>query len=150
MVTFELERRVAASVDVVWEVLTNHAAYSSWGAAKSSTLETKGSPDVDGVGAVRRLADGPLVIREKVLEFEPKKRFVYTVVSGPPVKDYRATVAFSADGDCTMVRWTVAFRPKIPLTGVVLKPVVLYVIGSLLEKASAEAARRARLQNAAE
>jgi len=143
MPSFEIERRVSAPVDIVWEVLTDHRAYANWGAAKTSALETEGAPDVNGVGAVRRLADGLLVIREKVLEFEPKRRFAYTIVSGPPVRDYRATVTLTADGDATNVRWAVAFRPKIPFTGLFLRPVVKRVIGTLLRKASVEAARRA-------
>jgi uncharacterized protein YndB with AHSA1/START domain len=147
MPSFELERRVSAPVDIVWEVLTNHRAYATWGAVKSATLETEGAPDVNGVGAVRRLADGPLVIREKVLEFEPKKRFVYTVLSGPPVRDYRATVTLSPEvtgaTSATRVRWSVAFRAKIPFTGILLRPVVKLIITTLLRKASVEAARRA-------
>jgi uncharacterized protein YndB with AHSA1/START domain len=144
MASFELERRVVAPVDVVWEVLTDHRAYERWGAVKSATLETEGSPEVDGVGAVRRLADGPLVIREKVLEFEPKTRFVYTVLSGPPVRDYRATVTLFPEGDATTVRWNVAFRGKIPLTSPVLAPVVKVIIGTLLRKAAKESERRAK------
>jgi uncharacterized protein YndB with AHSA1/START domain len=143
MPSFELERRVAAPVDIVWEVLTDHRAYAKWGAVKTATLETEGAPDVNGVGAVRRLADGPLVVREEVLEFEPKTRFVYTVLSGPPVRDYRATVTLRPEGTSTSVRWNVAFRGKIPFTGMLVKPVVRFVIGTLLKKASAESARRA-------
>lgn len=143
MASFELERRVQAPVDIVWEVLTDHRAYSAWGAVKSATLEAEGAPDVNGVGAVRRLADGPLVVREKVLEFEPKTRFVYTVLSGPPVRDYRATVTLAPEGGSTRVRWEVAFHGKIPFTGPLVKPVVRLVIGTLLRKASAESARRA-------
>jgi uncharacterized protein YndB with AHSA1/START domain len=143
MASFELERRISAPVDIVWEVLTDHRAYEAWGAAKSATLETEGDPDVNGIGAVRRLADGPLVVREKVLEFEPKTRFVYTVLSGPPVRDYRATVTLFPEGPATTVRWNVAFRGKIPLTSPVLKPVVRLVISTLLRKAAKESARRA-------
>jgi uncharacterized protein YndB with AHSA1/START domain len=143
MPSFELERRFEAPVDIVWDVLTDHRAYQDWGAAKSVTLDAEGSPDVNGVGAVRRIAEGPIVLREKVLEFEPKSRFVYTVVSGPPVRDYRATVTLDDRGATTMVRWTVSFRGKLPLLGHVMKPVVRHVILTLMRKASSEAKRRA-------
>ncbi len=143
MPSFELTRTVSAPVDVVWEVLTNHRGYATWGAVKTATLEAEGEPDVNGVGAVRRLSDGPLVVREKVLEFEPKTRFVYTVLSGPPVRDYRATVTLSPMGSSTTVHWTVAFDTKVPFTGPLMKPVVKRIIASLLQKASVESARRA-------
>jgi uncharacterized protein YndB with AHSA1/START domain len=144
MPSFELESRFDAPADIVWDVLTDHRAYQEWGAVKSASLETNGFPDVNGVGAVRRLADGPFVIREKVLEFEPKTRFVYTVLSGPPVRDYRATVTLDPRGDATVVRWRVAFRGKLPLVGLLVKPVVRLVIGTLMRKAAAESGARAK------
>ncbi|MGO8992774.1 MAG: SRPBCC family protein [Polyangiaceae bacterium] len=144
MPSFDLEQRFDAPADIVWDVLTDHRGYETWGAAKSATLEAEGSPDVNGVGAVRRLSSGPLVIREKVLEFEPKTRFVYTVLSGPPVRDYRATVTLDGRGAYTMVHWTVGFRGKLPLVGHLLKPVVRGVIRGLMQKASVESARRGR------
>ena len=142
MPSFELSRRLDAPVDLVWEILTDHGAYARWGAAKTATLEVAGTPEANGVGAVRLLANGRLAVREKVLEFEPKKRFAYTVVSGPPVRDYLATVTLTPDGRSTQVRWVVEFESKIPFTGPLLKPVVEHVIRTLLKKASAEAARR--------
>jgi uncharacterized protein YndB with AHSA1/START domain len=144
MPSFELERRFEAPADIVWDVLTDHRAYEAWGAASKATLETEGTPDVNGVGAVRRLAEGPIAVREKVLEFEPKTRFVYTVLSGPPVRDYRATVRLEPRGTSTMVHWSVSFRGKLPLLGHVMKPVVRHVIGTLMRKAAVESERRAR------
>jgi uncharacterized protein YndB with AHSA1/START domain len=143
MPSFDLERRFDAPLDIVWDVLTDHRAYAEWGAVKIATLEAEGSPDVNGVGAVRKLSEGPLVIREKVLEFEPKSRFVYTVLSGPPVRDYRATVTLVPGGASTMVHWNVTFRGKLPLLGLVIKPVVRRVIRTLMRKASWESQRRA-------
>src|ERR1700722_19906127 len=144
MPSFDLERRFDAPADIVWDVLTDHRAYQDWGAVKNALLEVEGSPDINGIGAVRRLSEGPLVIREKVLEFEPKTRFVYTVVSGPPVRDYRATVTLDPRGASTMVHWNVRFRGKVPFTGIFVKPVVRYVIKTLMKKASAESERRAK------
>jgi uncharacterized protein YndB with AHSA1/START domain len=141
---FELERRFDAPADIVWDVLTDHRAYATWGGAAKATLEAEGTPDVNGVGAVRRLAAGPAAVREKVLEFEPKTRFVYTVLSGPPVRDYRATVRLEPRGASTTVHWSVSFRGKLPLLGHVMKPVVRHVIGTLMQKACAESERRAR------
>jgi uncharacterized protein YndB with AHSA1/START domain len=144
MPSFELERRFDAPSDIVWEVLTDHRGYQEWGAASKAKLEAEGAPDVNGVGAVRMLAEGPIAVREKVLEFEPKTRFVYTVVSGPPVRDYRATVTLEPRGSSTMVHWSVSFRGKLPLVGHVMKPVVRFVITRLMQKASVESARRAQ------
>jgi uncharacterized protein YndB with AHSA1/START domain len=143
MPSFDLERRFDAPLDIVWDVLTDHRAYAEWGAVKTATLEAEGTPDINGIGAIRRLSEGPLTIREKVLEFEPKSRFVYTVLSGPPVRDYRATVTLDARGASTMVRWNVSFKGKLPLLGLVVKPVVRRVIRTLMRKASWESQKRA-------
>ena len=144
MPSFAFVRRLDAPIDIVWDILTKHAAYEEWGAVESSVLEANGTPDLNGVGAIRRLKDGPLVVREKVLEFEPKTRFTYTVLSGPPVRDYLGTVVLAPDGSSTEVRWSVEFESKIPFAGPILRPVVKHVIRTLLTKATAEAARRHR------
>jgi hypothetical protein len=47
-------------------------------------------------------------------------------------------------GRATAVRWTVSFRGKVPFTGLFLKPLVRFVITTLMRKASAESARRAK------
>jgi len=144
MPSFELERRISAPVNVVWEVLSDHRGYARWAGVDKAILEREGVGDPNGVGAVRDLRKGPISIREEVVACEPQKSFSYTVVSGPPVRDYLGVVTLKADGEATHVHWTVRFEPKVPLTGRVILPIVRKVISDLLALATRESEQRAR------
>lgn len=144
MPSFELDRRIDAPVDVVFAVLSDHRGYARWAGVDTSVLEREGKDDPNGVGAIRHLRKGPISIREEVVACEPPRTFSYTVVGGPPVRDYLGVVTLAADGNATRVHWTVRFEPKIPLTGRVLLPIVRKIIGDLLKLATRECERRAR------
>ena len=144
MQRIELQRRIQAPVKLVWEVLTDHRAYVRWAGVDEATLEREGKEHPDGQGALRHLRKGPIHIREEIVAAEAPRSFSYTVVSGPPVRDYLASVTLEPDGEATQVRWTVRFEPKVPLTGPFLKPVVRKVVSDLLVAAAREAERRAK------
>jgi uncharacterized protein YndB with AHSA1/START domain len=142
MPSFELERTIRASIDTVWDVLTDHRAYVKWAGIDESKLDREGTPDPNGKGAVRFIRKGPISIREEIVASEKPRTFSYTIVSGPPVRDYLAVVTLTEAGKDTRVRWTVRFDPKIPFTGFALKPVVKKVVSDLLVGAAREAERR--------
>ena len=142
MPSFVIERRVDLPLQTLWEVLTDHRGYAVWGPVGRATLERPGTPDENGLGAIRRLVNGPLVIREEVVLYEPPHRFAYAILSGPPVRDHLATVSLSRDAGLTLVRWSVRYEGRGPLVGLLLKPVFIVVIRTLLAKAVAEARRR--------
>ena len=50
---------------------------------------------------------------EKVLESEPPRRRVYTVVKGIPVRNYRAEVTLRPQGEGTHIRWTASWDPTL-------------------------------------
>jgi hypothetical protein len=56
--------------------------------------------------------------RERVTVLEPPSRFGYELLSGLPIRDYRAevTLAPAADGG-TDIRWRSTFAALIPGTG---------------------------------
>jgi hypothetical protein len=76
-----------------------------------------GQPVPDGVGAVRRFALGPTGSKEEVVAFDPPHHLGYVVLSGLPLRHYRADVDLSADGDGTLVTWRGSFDEIVPATG---------------------------------
>lgn len=142
MPSFELERRIHAPIDTVWEVLTDHRGYVKWAGVDESVLEREGTSDPNGVGAVRRIKKGIAGVTEEIVASEKPRTFSYKVVAGPPVRDYLAVVNLTAAGNDTVVHWTVRFEPKLPLTGFVVKRVVKKVVGDLLAGAARESERR--------
>ena len=84
MASFILRASIAAPVDVVFDVLTDHRGQADMTALRSATLEREGDPPPNGVGAIRRLTLLGPPIREQVTAFEPPHRFAYKMLSGVP------------------------------------------------------------------
>jgi hypothetical protein len=124
MANFTLRALVDAPIDVVFDVLTDHRAYSGFTPLRSSTLERDGDPAPNGVGAIRvlRLAGPP--IREEVTEYVKPNRFAYRMLSGAPARDYVGTVDLLQEGGGTRVSYRVEMFPTVPAF---LAPVVLGV-----------------------
>ena len=51
---------------------------------------------------------------EKVLEAEKARRLTYTVVKGIPVRNYRAEVTLTPEGEGTHIRWSASWDRTLP------------------------------------
>jgi uncharacterized protein YndB with AHSA1/START domain len=129
-----------ASPEIVWEILSDHTRMADWAPLRSSSLERQGDPPPDGVGAIRVLrAVGP-PLREEITEFEPPKRLAYTVLSGLPVRNYRAEVELTpSPGGGTDVVWQVSCEPRIPGFGLGLRAVIANMTKRLVAAANERA-----------
>ncbi len=56
-------------------------------------------------------------MREEVVELRPDRRFSYVLLSGLPVRGYRADVDLEPTTEGTLIRWRASFDPTIPGTG---------------------------------
>ncbi len=139
-------RRIDAPVEVVWDVLTDHAGYRSWTPVVTSRLVTEGTADPNGVDAVRFLGVGPVGAKEKVLVHDAPHHLAYTVVAGLPVRDYRADANLTAgdDGTWTSLEYTGSFQPLVPGTGPVLALLISSTLRTLVSSLARESERRAR------
>ncbi len=143
MASFTLTREIAAPADVVFDVLTDHAGYAKLTPLRRSELEREGSPDPNGIGAIRKLtAVGP-PMREEVIAFERPSRFSYTVLSGLPVRDHVGTVELSEQGGRTAMVYAVRTHATIPLAGFAVVAGMKQAIKGLVDGVAKEAERRA-------
>ena len=116
---------VSAPIDTVWAVLTDHRGMATWAPGLTVSLGTPGSPDPNGVGAVRRISTpgpGPDIV-EEVTTFDAPHVFGYKALSGTPFPGYAGEVRLSAAGTGTRIEYTISstatFAPvKIPLAGI--------------------------------
>ena len=113
--------RSAAPPEVVWRLLVDATAWSRWSRIPNAEREREGTPPPDGVGSIRRLGPPGFASREEVVAFEPVRHFAYILLSGLPVRDYRADVELSPDGDGTLITWRARVTPKWRGTGVLLE-----------------------------
>ena len=113
--------RSSAPPEVVWALLVDATAWSQWSSIPSAEREREGTDVRDGVGSIRKLGAAGFGSREEVVAYEPVQHFAYILLSGLPVREYRADVHLSADGDGTLITWQARFVPKWRATGPLLE-----------------------------
>lgn len=126
--TIEVFARSSAAPDAVWRLLVDATAWSDWTRIPHAVREREGTPAPDGVGSIRRLGLGRMGSREEVVAFEPPRHFAYILLTGMPVRNYRADVELTPDGAGTLIAWRARFWPQLPGTGL---PLELFFRGTL-------------------
>jgi hypothetical protein len=122
MQSISAEARSSAPLGKVWALLADTASWARWAPFDEAELESEGLPEREGVGAVRRFRRRSRVTRELVVAFEPPRHFGYELLSGLPIRDYRADVTLTNDDGGTAIRWESSFRGKFPVPGALVKP----------------------------
>ncbi len=133
-----VEARSKAPVDAVWALLADATTWSTWARFTRSGYEAEGE-DTHGVGAIRSFGVGPIRSRERVVAYAPPQHLAYELVSGLPVKGYRADVTLRPDGDGTAITWASTWTAAWPGLGWFLRRTVDDIATSL-----ARAAERSR------
>jgi len=113
----EVERLIPHPIEVVFARYVDHAGWTDWAGLGRVRLVREGSPNRDGVGAVRAFALSP-GLREEVTRLEAPRRMEYRVTQGAyPLTDHHGEVLFASEGAGTRVTWRVSFRSRLPLLG---------------------------------
>jgi uncharacterized protein YndB with AHSA1/START domain len=137
----EAEGAARAAPEVVWELVANADRYSEWGPWGASGYENLGAQAPDGAGVIRWMRYGRTTTVEKVLASERARRLVYTVVRGIPVRNYRAEVTLTPEGDGTHVRWAASWDQTLPgrIVHSRLRAIYPDVVGRLIAAAETSA-----------
>ncbi len=141
---FVIDQIVAAPPETVFDVLTDHRAYPNFTPMRGAKLDPEGSPDPNGVGAVRVLTVVGPPLRERVTEFERPRRFVYELVSGAPMKNHRGVVELSEATGGTRMVYSVHTEPKYPVIGHIGTLVAKQAVGQLYSGIKKESEQRAK------
>jgi uncharacterized protein YndB with AHSA1/START domain len=127
--SFTVERLIDADPDTVFGVLADHRALAEITPLRRVEMTATGSPDPNGVGAVRELhLAGPPVV-EEVTRFEPPTRMTYTIRGGLPVRDHLADVTLVPDGGRTHLTYRIEGSATLPGGD---KPLELVLRGAVL------------------
>jgi hypothetical protein len=122
--TISISRDIHATSNAIFDLLADGSTWPTWSPIEKFKLEATGSPTPNGVGSVRCFTTGRIVSREQVVIHEPAVQLSYVLLSGMPLRDYRADITLTPSGPAaTTVTWHSTFEPKIPLTG------MMYTIG---------------------
>lgn len=116
-----MEQTVAAPIDDLFEVLSDHAAYERFDEIKGSELIQVGEQDRNGVGAVRRVKfPGGIMIEEEILTFERPRIFEYRIIKSRPLPfnhEIGRVELEPAGEDRTKVTWTSILEVPVPVIG---------------------------------
>ena len=129
----------SAGIDAVWPLIGQARRWSDWSFLTRSVLERDGSPDSDGVGAVRHFTRYGIGSREEVVAWDPPHHLAYRILSGFPVRDYRSDVTLEPSGTGTRIDWAGSYTPRWPGTG----PVLQRVLPALMRRFARDVARHA-------
>lgn len=96
----------------VWELISDAMRYPHWGPWSAAGYRSEGDTSPRGPGAVywlrssRRAYLQYVTTVEKVVEADEGRRLVYVVIGGGmPVRNYRAEVTLTPEGEGTRIRW---------------------------------------------
>ena len=126
-----VEADYSASAAVVWQKLADFGDLASWMPGVES-CDIEG----DGVGAVRKVAMGPVQVVERLEALDDAGRCLsYSIVEGPmPVQNYLATIRVQETGAAAChVDWTASFDLPDGLTEEQIAPGLQGAYGGALK-----------------
>lgn len=130
----------AAPPDVIYRLLRDGATWPTWSPLGSFELESEGTSEPEGIGAIRIFRTGRTASRERIVELIPDRRLSYELVSGLAIRDYHADVDLEPDGTGTTIHWHSSFVAKVPGTGWLYQR----VLGRFIQRCAAGLAERVR------
>src|SRR5262245_51820973 len=106
-----------AAPDEVYRLLRDGASWPTWSPLDSFELEREGPEGGESLGAIRVFRTGRATSREEIVVLEEDRSFGYALLSGLPLREYRALVDLEPRDGGTAIHWHSTFRAKFPGTG---------------------------------
>jgi hypothetical protein len=134
--SYHVVARSAAPPERVFELLADATSWPLWAGPliAHGSWDRQGDSAPGGVGAIRKIGRWPMFGREQVVVSESPSHHAYTTLSGNPVRNYRADVRLTPDGDGTLIAWSGEFDPLVPGTGRLLEGTYRRLIGSFARR----------------
>eukprot|EP00005_Dracoamoeba_jomungandri_P003394 CAMPEP_0174257904 /NCGR_PEP_ID=MMETSP0439-20130205/7001_1 /TAXON_ID=0 /ORGANISM="Stereomyxa ramosa, Strain Chinc5" /LENGTH=119 /DNA_ID=CAMNT_0015341205 /DNA_START=6 /DNA_END=362 /DNA_ORIENTATION=- len=109
--SFSETREIRGAIEDVWSVYTDHESWPLWTSAGAVSLDPEATEgeDRNGVGCVRVIKTGGVVVLEKILSFDAPYRMTYSVVDNFFMHSHFGEVLMKSkedsDEDITVVTW---------------------------------------------
>ena len=130
----------SASPDVVYDLLADGATWPTWSGIDSFELQQQGDGGGESLNAIRVFRTGRVTSVERLVELVPGRRLSYALVSGLPLRDYRADVDLLPSDGGTLIRWHSTFTAKRPGTGWLYRRILGRFIGETVRGLAEHAA----------
>jgi hypothetical protein len=124
-----LDKTLAAPIDGVFELLSDHGNYDRFLGITSSELLREGEGEPNGLGALRSIALGPIRFEEEITAFERPRRMDYLIRRvNLPVDHDGGRIMLEPNGAGTRVLWISTFGVPLRWVG---EPLGLLFAGTL-------------------
>ncbi|MGW4244358.1 SRPBCC family protein [Nocardia sp. NPDC004722] len=143
MPTNTVEAVIQAPRPVVFEVFADRERSGEY-LPMRTRLERPGTAERQGVGAIHFLGFGRFGVREQITDLVPDERMVYRVLSGLPVREHIGTVEFHDDPRGTLVRYTMASVPRLPVPDGLVTAILQRMTTTMIDGARKTAEGRAK------
>jgi len=120
----EIKQYIAVPPSQVWPVVADHEGMPRWMPVREVVRRRSGSPEPNGVGAIRTIRGMGFVVEERVTGWKPGERLEYVLTEGAPLRDHTGELVLEPAEVGTLVGWYVRFRPLIPGTGLLIERLV--------------------------
>lgn len=119
MFDIKVSRVVKKDISFVFEQLANHSEYKQFPGVKGSKLLEKGNSEDNGLGALRMIDTGSVVLHERIVSFERPTKLGYLIEYSTPLPFSHdlGEIILSEHEDGTLVEWHSKGRINIPLIG---------------------------------
>jgi len=121
---FAIHATSTAPPEVVFALLADAQSWPRWSFVPGVQQEREGLPAPNGVSAIRCFGKGPIGSTEQVVVYQPPTHFAYTILSGMPVRNYRADVVLTPTLTGTKLVWRARFDPLLPGIGMLMRLLV--------------------------
>ena len=141
--SFATHAHSPAPPEQVFDVLADSTRWSEWAGPliRKSSWEREGTAEPGGVGAIRRLGSSRIFSREEIVTYDRPNHLAYVLLSGQPVREYRADVSMTPAGGGTDIRWEATFLPRLPGTGRFVRWYLGLIVAGLARRLAARAGR---------
>jgi uncharacterized protein YndB with AHSA1/START domain len=147
--TVRVEKTIAAPIERVFELISDHAGYSRFPGIQHSELLREGDEERNGVGAVRRVHSRPLRFEEEVTRFERPSRMDYLIREvNAPIRHLGGSMVLEERGSGTHVVWTSSFEYTLRRGGGLLDAVAVPVVSRGFRRVLDEVERLAAVPTA--
>jgi uncharacterized protein YndB with AHSA1/START domain len=140
----DLTRALEAPAEGIFAALAEHERYTRFRGISRARLAREGSPDRNGLGAVRSLASGPIWFDEEITAYEPPVRLDYLIrATNLPLEHHGGSIELEPAGDRTTAHWVSDFSSTGFLPGL-SGAIIAFALRRGFEGMLDEAARLAR------
>lgn len=123
MSTFRVQQYFAQKPEQVFATFSRHGIYADafWPVQIERVRDAADPQNPDGVGSVRAMGFGPVKpVREQITAMEPDRLIEYKLINNPLVSHHLGRLEFAAQGEGTLLTYTIEFVGKLPLSSIIV------------------------------